>query len=149
MKISTKGRYALHVMTELALYDGDEYIRLKEIAEKQGISEKYLEAIIKNLVKAEYVIGVRGKGGGYKLSRKPSEYTILDILEATEGSLAPVACLETHEAKCPHAGQCGTLPLWQGLDNLIQEYFSNITLEELARQVQERGGAAKDIPFDI
>lgn len=145
MKISTKGRYALRVMTELALCEGDEYVRLKEIAEKQGISEKYLEAIIKNLVRENYVTGVRGKGGGYKLSRKPSEYTILDILEATEGSLAPVACLESHEAVCPRAGQCFTLPLWQGLDKLIQEYFSGITLDELVRQVKERGGAAENI----
>ena len=132
MIISTKVRYALRVMIELANHDLNEYLPLKEIAINQGISEKYLEAIIKLLVKGGLVSGLRGKGGGYKLSKRPSEYTVGNILELTEGSLAPVACLEAASAPCPRANQCVTLPMWKELDSLIHNYLDHITLDQLA-----------------
>lgn len=133
MKISTKGRYALRVMAELANHSPEEFVPLKEIAGHQEISEKYLEAIMKNLVKAGLVSGVRGKGGGYRLARRPEECTLRDILEVTEGSLAPVACLEPGRAPCPRAEKCVTLPVWQELDGLIRDYLSGVTLARLTR----------------
>ena len=139
MKISTKGRYALRVMSALAADGCGNYVPLKEIAKKQDISEKYLEAIIKSLVSARFVVGVRGKGGGYRLARPASEITVRDILNATEGSLAPVACLEQGRCSCPRADSCVTLPLWQGLNTLIQDYLASVTLEQLIRQAVERG----------
>ena len=139
MRISTKGRYALRVMSALAADGSGEYMPLKEIAKKQQISEKYLEAIIKSLVKAKFVVGVRGKGGGYRLARPASELTVRDILVATEGSLAPVACLDAGRVKCPRAEECVTLPLWQGLNRIVQDYLSAITLEQLVQQAIDRG----------
>ena len=138
MMISTKGRYALRVMTELATEEEGLLVPLKEIAQNQEISEKYLEVIIKGLVREEMVIGLRGKGGGYRLARKPEEYTILEILEATEGSLAPVACLDGNHKQCERADQCVTLPMWRGLDALIRDYFANITLAQLLEQMKEK-----------
>lgn len=137
MMISTKGRYALRVMTELASEKEGALVPLKEIAQKEEISEKYLEAIIKGLVQAELVIGMRGKGGGYRLAKPANEYTILEILEATEGSLAPVACLEAGHKHCMRADQCLTLPMWKGLDRLIRDYFKGITLAQLMEQMKE------------
>ncbi len=131
MLVSTKGRYALRVMTDLAEHPSEGYIPLKEIAQRQGISEKYLEAIIKILVKAKLLSGVRGKGGGYKLTRAPEQYTVGSILRLTEDSLAPVACLEADAAPCSRAADCLTLPLWQGLDRVINEYLDRITLADL------------------
>ena len=139
MKISTKGRYALRVMSALATDDSGDYVPLKDIAKKQEISEKYLEAIIKSLVKAKFVVGVRGKGGGYRLACPPTKITVKDILEATEGSLAPVACLETGCSTCPRANECVTLPMWQGLHSMIQDYLSSITLEQMIQQAVDRG----------
>lgn len=139
MRISTKGRYALRVMSALAADNSGTYVPLKEIAKKQQISEKYLESIIKSLVKAKYVVGVRGKGGGYRLARPATEITVKDILEATEGSLSPVACLDAGRGKCPRAGNCVTLPLWQGLNGIIQNYLSAITLNQLIQQAVDRG----------
>lgn len=139
MRISTKGRYALRVVSALAADGSGDYVPLKEIAGRQQISEKYLEAIIKSLVKAKYVVGVRGKGGGYRMARPASEITVKDILEATEGSLAPVACLEGGKIRCPRAEECVTLPLWKGLNDLIQDYLSAITLEQLIQQALDRG----------
>lgn len=136
MKISTKGRYALRVMVELSCHDPEVYVPLEEIAEQQEISKKYLEAIVKRLVQEQLIIGLRGKGGGYKLARSPETYTVGSILKATEGSLAPVACLESCGESCPRAGECVTLPLWKDLHKLIDDYLEGITLDQLKGQVE-------------
>lgn len=145
MMVSTKGRYALRVMAALAQWNGEGFVPLKEIAQQQGISEKYLEAIVKLLVKSGLVIGLRGKGGGYRLARRAEEYTVKEILDVTEGELVPVACLEEDAQTCPRAEECVTLPLWQGLNRLIQDYLSGITLEDLLRQAEERNVAPEKI----
>lgn len=129
--ISTKARYALRVMTDLAGHQEDGYIPLKEIAARQEISEKYLEIIIKTLVKAKILKGLRGKGGGYMLTRPPKDYPLGEIIELTEGSLAPVTCLMPDAEECPRKNQCVTLPLWQKYDTLIHDFFYNLTLEDL------------------
>lgn len=134
MLISTKGRYALRVMVDLAEHQAEGHIPLKEIAQRQEISEKYLESIIKLLVKARLLSGVRGKGGGYRLTRPPERYTVYHILQLTEDSLAPVACLEHNAVPCPRADGCRTLRLWQGLDQVIREYLSGVTVADLVRQ---------------
>ena len=133
MLISTNGRYSLRVMIDLAEHQADGYIPLKTIAERQGISEKYLESIIKLLVKAKILTGLRGKGGGYQLTRPPEQYTVGDILRLTEESLAPVSCLEENADVCPRMAACRTLSLWQGLDAVIRTYLDNITIAELMR----------------
>ncbi len=133
MLVSTKGRYALRVMIDLAEHQSDGFIPLKVIAERQEISEKYLENIIKLLVKAKLLTGLRGKGGGYQLTKAPEQYTVESILRITEDSMAPVACLEPGAEACPRAAECRTLSMWQGLDKLITEYFANITLADLMR----------------
>ena len=137
MMISTKGRYALRIMTELAAAEGEDLVPLRDVVRKQEISEKYMEAIIKSLVKAGLVIGLRGKGGGYRLARPAGECTVWDILEAAEGSLAPVACLEADRTHCARADQCLTLPIWKGLERTIRDYFSGITLAQLLRQTED------------
>ena len=131
MLISTKGRYALRVMVDLAEHSTDGFIPLKMIAARQNISEKYLENIIKLLVKAKLLTGVRGKGGGYQLAKAPEQYTVGSILRVTEDSIAPVSCLDPDADACPHSAECRTLPMWRGLDKLITEYFENITLADL------------------
>ena len=131
MLISTRGRYALRIMLELAQYDQSPYMPLPLIAEKQGISEKYLESIVSLLVKGGLVEGVRGKGGGYRLRRPLQDYSAGEILRLTEGSLAPVSCLEGEENACPRAGQCHTLPMWTKLEGLINGYLDSVTLEDL------------------
>ncbi len=131
MLISTKGRYALRVMADLAEHPSEGYIPLKEIAQRQEISEKYLEAIIKILVKARLLTGVRGKGGGYKLTRGPEQYTVGEVLRLTEETLAPVACLEEAADACPRAPNCRTLPLWKGLNRVINEYLDHITVADI------------------
>lgn len=133
MLVSTKGRYALRVMIDLAEQKSDEYIPLKAIAERQEISEKYLESIIKLLVRGKLLTGLRGKGGGYRLTRSPSEYTVWEILTLTEGTLATVACLAPNAEECARNPKCRTLPMWKGFDKMVYEYFSHITLEDLAR----------------
>lgn len=134
MLISTRGRYSLRVMIDLAEHQSEEYIPLKTIAERQGISEKYLESIIKLLVKARVLSGLRGKGGGYRLTRPPEQYTVGDILRLTEESLAPVACLEPGADTCPRVAQCRTLPVWQGLNKIINEYLDSVTIADLMRR---------------
>lgn len=134
MLISTKGRYALRVMADLAEQPEEMYIPLREIAKRQEISEKYLEAIIKILVKAKMLSGLRGKGGGYKLTRAPEQYTVGEILRLTEESLAPVACLDSGADACPRAAVCVTLPVWKGLDQVIGKYLDGITVADLVRQ---------------
>ena len=131
MKISTKGRYAIRVMLDLAERGTEEFIPLMEIAKKQGISEKYLEMIVGTLSKNEFLLSLRGKGGGYKLSRMPQEYTIGSILKLVEGSFAPVACLEKKPNRCERAEDCRTLKMWEGLEKLIDDYFEGITLADL------------------
>ena len=133
MLISTKGRYALRVMIDLVEHQSEGYVPLKEIAERQEISEKYLESIIKILVKAKLLDGLRGKGGGYKLTKAPEQYTAGAILRLTEESLAPVACLEDGAAPCTRAAECRTLPMWQGLDKVINEYLDSILLSDLVQ----------------
>ena len=131
MLISTKGRYALRVMVDLAEHAADGFIPLKVIAERQDISEKYLESIIKLLVKANLLNGVRGKGGGYRLTKSPDSYTVGSILRLTEDSLAPVSCLEPGAPPCSQSSECRTLAMWQGLDKIINDYLDNITIADL------------------
>lgn len=131
MKISTKGRYALRMMLDLALNEETGYIPIKEIAERQGISDKYLEQIISVLNRAGFVKSVRGAGGGYKLTKKPSEYTVRMILELTEGSLAPVACLEDEVNTCERAESCVTLGVWKKIYKAVNDVVDNITLQDL------------------
>ena len=129
--ISTRGRYALRVMIDLAEQGEDTYTPLKEVAERQRISKKYIEAIMTSLSKAGLVDAVHGKGGGYRLNRKPREYTLGEILRVTERDLAPVACLEHGAAPCEYAGSCKTLPVWDKLNLMINEYLDGVTLEDL------------------
>ena len=131
MKISTKGRYALRLMLDIAAHDSGEPVRIKEIASRQEISAKYLEQIVAILSKAGYVKSIRGPQGGYRLTRKPEEYSLGDILRLTEGSLAPVECLEGETNQCPRAGDCITLLFWKKLDKAIREVTEGYTLEDL------------------
>ena len=129
--ISTKARYALRVMIDLAEHQDAGYIPLKDIAARQEISEKYLEIIIKILVKGKMLKGLRGKGGGYILTREPSEYIVGDIIELTEGPLAPVACLQPDAEVCNRKDICVTLPLWEKYYTLVHDFFFHITLEDV------------------
>jgi Rrf2 family protein len=131
MKISTRGRYALRVMIDLAQHNTGEFIPLTDIANRQEISEKYLESIISVLSKNGLLNALRGKGGGYKLAKAPQNYSVADILKLTEGSLAPVSCLETEENNCKRAPICKTLKMWTGLYELIENYFKNISIADL------------------
>lgn len=131
MLISTKGRYALRVMLDLADHTGKGYIPLRDIAERQEISEKYLESIIKALVRAGLVDGVRGKGGGYRLTRAPEDYVVGDILRLTEGDLTPVACLSADAKECRRMPDCRTKPMWEKLYKLINDFFDGYTLRDL------------------
>ena len=135
MMISTRGRYALRVLVDMAEHQASGYVPLKEIAERQEISEKYLESIVKSLVKEGILIGLRGKGGGYRLSKSPDQFVVGDILRLMEGTLAPVACLEENSPPCNRAAGCRTLPLWQGLDKVIAEYLDGFTIEDLMAKV--------------
>lgn len=131
MLISTKGRYALRVMVELAYHKNNEYVPLKTIANEQSISEKYLESIIVTLSKAGIIDGLRGKGGGYRLNREPKDYTVGEILRLTEGSIAPVACLDCVPNKCERAASCKTLPMWEKLNTIISNYLDSVTIADL------------------
>lgn len=131
MMISTKGRYALRVMVDLAEHQTEGYLPLKEIAERQEISEKYLETILKSLVQNRILTGMRGKGGGYRLTRSPERYTVGEILRLTEGRMAPVTCLEQPEMDCPRASYCRTLHMWKKLDTLVNDFFDGITIADL------------------
>ena len=134
--ISTKGRYALRTMLDLALNDKGDYIPLRDIAERQGISVKYLEQIVSSLSRAGFVRSVRGTGGGYRLANPPEEYTVGMILRLTEGSLAPVACLEFEQNDCPRASDCVTLRVWEKLYEAINGVVDNITLADLIQNAQ-------------
>ena len=132
MIVSTKGRYALRVMIDLAEHQAEKYVPLKEVAARQEISEKYLENILKVLVQNGFLEGLRGKGGGYRLTRSPDQYTVEEILMLTEGSLAPVTCLTPGTSPCARLANCRTYEMWKGLNDLISNYFSHITLADLA-----------------
>ena len=136
MLVSTKGRYALRVMLELAQRPADSYTPLPVIAERQSVSEKYLESIVVLLSRAGLVDGVRGKGGGYRLTRSPDQYTVAEILLLTEGSLAPVSCLTPGAPACERMANCRTYTMWKGLNDLIADYFGKITLADLAAPEQ-------------
>ena len=133
MMISTRGRYALRVMIDLAEHTQSAYVPMKEIAERQGISLKYLEKILPVLAKNHLIDGVHGKGGGYKLTRKPEEYAVGEILRLTEGDLAPVSCLECNAEACSRISECRTLPMWSKLHNLINTYLDGVTIADLMR----------------
>ena len=139
MKISTRGRYAIRVMLDLAEHNTGEYIPLMDIAKRQEISEKYLEAIVASLSKNGFVRSLRGKGGGYQLLKDPSEYTIGSILRLTEGSLAPVACLEHDPNQCERIAVCKTLKMWEGAYKVITEYFDGITIADLLEDTTDVG----------
>ena len=136
MIVSTKGRYALRVMVHFAQQGGEEYIPLKEIAESEGISQKYLETIMATLSKAGFVDAVHGKGGGYRLNRKPEEYTIGSILKLTEGSLAAVSCTSQGAAACSRTECCQAKPMWDKLDQMIDDFFEGITIADLLKEAK-------------
>ena len=128
---STKGRYALRVMIDLAEHEGEGNIPLKDIAARQDISKKYLEIIVKELVHAGFLHGVSGRGGGYSLSRSAAEYSVGEILELMEGTLAPVACLEKNAEVCPRGATCQTLPMWKEYYEMIHDFFFSKKLSDL------------------
>ena len=134
MMISTRGRYALRVMVDLATNSDGSFVAMKEVAERQQVSLKYLERILPLLVEKKLVEGVRGKGGGYRLTREPDEYSVGEILRAADGDLAPVACLEICAKPCPRASFCSTLPLWKELDTLVSDFLDHKTLADLIKQ---------------
>ena len=129
--ISTKGRYAIRVMIDLAEHDQGQYIPLRDIAARQEISRKYLEIICREMVAGGLITGASGKGGGYRLCRKPEEYRLDEILELMEGTLSPVACLSSGENDCPRRTVCQTLPLWTEYDQLVHQFFHSKTLDDL------------------
>ena len=147
MMISTRGRYALRVMIDLAEQKTTEFIPLKTIAENQQLSEKYLESIVKALVQAGLLEGVRGKGGGYRLKKSPEECTVGSVLKLTEVGLAPVACLEDCAEPCPRADKCRTLPMWTKLHGMLSEFFDSVTIADLMENPDAAGG--ENCPMDM
>jgi Rrf2 family protein len=137
MKISTRGRYALRMLIDLAQHQNEGYIPLKDIAARQGISKKYLEQIVPILNKSDILQAYRGFQGGYRLARTPDKYTVGEILRITEGSLSPVACMDYEPNQCERSGDCATLPIWQGLGRVINEYLDGITLQDILDQQKE------------
>ena len=133
MKVSSRGRYALRVMIDLAEHDDGAYIPMKEVAQRQALSLKYLEKILPLLVAGNLVEGIHGKGGGYRLTRPPKEYPIGEILRLTEGDLAPVACLECGTEKCARTADCRTLPMWSELNRRVNEYLDSVTIRDLMK----------------
>jgi len=140
VKISTKGRYALRVMVDLAIHDTGEFIPLKNVSARQEITIKYLEQIIPMLSRVGYLKSSRGKDGGYRLAKHPRDYRVGDILRTVEGDLSPVACMEDDPNRCPRSGLCPTLPLWEGLNKVINDYLDNVTLEDLMNQSHNLDG---------
>ena len=138
MKISTKGRYSLRMLIDLAEHQNDGYVALKDIAERQQISKKYLEQIVPILNKSDILRTNRGFQGGYRLAKSPDRYTVGEILRITEGSLAPVPCLESAVIDCERSRECATLPVWQGLYRVINEYLDSITLQDILDSQRER-----------
>lgn len=144
MKISTKGRYALRLMIDLAKNHTGEMIRIREVANRQEISEKYLEQIIAMLKRAGYVKSLRGAQGGYKLAKSPQDYTVGMILRLTEGNMAPVSCLEDEENQCEMACNCVSLRLWEMLDDAIRGVIDQVTLQDLVNWEQEKEQSKED-----
>lgn len=135
MKISTRGRYALRILIDLSEHSGDkEYIALKDIAARQDLSIKYLERILPMLVKGKIIEGVHGKGGGYKLTRKPAQYTVGEILRLTEGDFAPISCLEPGAPECESKGECRTIGMWTRFYQMTNEFFDSITIDDLMQK---------------
>ncbi len=134
MRISTKGRYALRIMLDLAQHNDEGPVALREISERQNITPKYMESIMALLLHDGHVQSLRGKAGGYKLTRKPDKYPVYDILSSAEGGLAPVHCLAMDENECPIRQTCLTIPVWEGLHNVIKDYLGSITLQTLIDQ---------------
>ncbi len=145
MKVSTKGRYALRMLLDLAEHQNDGYVALKDIAERQGISKKYLEQIVPALNKSDILRTNRGFQGGYRLAKSPDKYTVGDILCLTEGNLAPVSCLEHEPIECERSCECPTLPVWQGLYKVIKEYLDSVTLQDIIDQQKERSANSYSI----
>lgn len=133
MRVSTKGRYALRIMADLAMNENGGYIPLKDISKRQNITLKYMEQIMPMLTKAGYVKSCRGNNGGYMLAKRPEEYTAGEILRTTEGSLSPLACIEDNPNRCPRKDHCTTLSFWKGLKNVIDEYVDHVTLADLIK----------------
>jgi len=131
LNVTSKGRYALRVMLDLAQHTEDGYISLKTIADRQGYSMKYLEMIVGSLKKAALVDSTRGKDGGYRLCRAPGEYTVGEILRSIEDNLAPVACIKSGSIDCEHAGECMTVPMWKELDDITNSYLDTVSLTDL------------------
>lgn len=131
MNITSKGRYALRVMLDLAQHRDEAYVSLKAVSDRQGLSMKYVESIVANMKKAELLESARGKEGGYRLSREPEDYTIGEILRGIEDNLAPVACIKAGSIECEHAGECMTVPMWKELDDITNAYLNQVTLEDL------------------
>lgn len=137
MMISTRGRYALRVMVDLAEHSSEGYVPMKDVAERQCISLKYIEKIMPILKKNKLVEGVHGKGGGYRLTKKPGEYVVGDILRLTEGDLAPVACLAADAEPCPRKAKCRTIKMWAELNTLVNDFFDNRTISDLMKSKAE------------
>ena len=136
MMVSTRGRYALRVIIDLAENAGDGHVPMREVAERQGLSLKYLERILPLLVSEHLVEGIHGKGGGYRLSKDPSKISVGEVLRITEGDIAPVACLENNAVKCEHINDCRTLPVWKGLNDRINEYLDSVSIADLMKDEQ-------------
>lgn len=140
MKISTKGRYALRMLCDLAVHIEEGYVSLKDIAERQNISKKYLEQIVPLMNKSGILRTNRGNRGGYMLAKKPEEITVCDVLRATEGSLAPVACLDYDVNECPHSNECATLYVWEGLYKQVTDYLNSISLQDIIEHSSGNSG---------
>lgn len=138
MRVSTKGRYALRIMADLAEHDDGTYIRLKDISKRQDITLKYLEQIMPLLTKAGYVRSYRGNNGGYMLARRPEEYTLGDIIRTTEGSMAPVPCIEDTPNRCPRCQECATVSFWEGMWKVMNEYADSYTLKDLMKNIVDK-----------
>lgn len=138
MKISTKGRYALRMLIDLAMHSEEGYIALKDIAERQNISKKYLEQIVPILNRSDLLRTNRGNQGGYALAKEPGKYTVGEILRLTEGNFAPVPCVGKNPEKCVRCSECPTLPIWQGFYKVVTEYFDGITLQDILDRQRER-----------
>ncbi len=137
MKISTKGRYAVRMLLDIARYGQGKAVSLKDIADRQQVSKKYLEQIAAQLTQAGMVLAVRGQSGGYRLVGRPDTYTLYDILTITEGPMHPVACMDISPNDCPRCDSCLTLPVWEGLDRVVHDYLSGITLQDLLDNANE------------
>lgn len=138
MKVSTKGRYAIRLMLDIAQHSGEGNVSIKEVSERQGISVKYLEQIVNMLSKAGYLRSRRGSQGGYRMSKDPSEYTVGNILRITEGEMAPVSCLEDEENTCPRVKDCPTIEFWKGLYKTINDYLDSVTIADLLKEAQRK-----------